>query len=251
MRKNKVGIFLCVLYVMAMLGTTRMTAYAQEVPDMTKKGSIHLTMQLDKEAVTGGTFTLYRAGVVDEDNGNYSFVPEEAFRNWGDSFGDGNSFGEADSFGKGNPLGEADSVRLAESLAGYVRKQGMTGTIREIGQDGTVSFADLELGLYLLVQDVAAKGYNKAAPFLVSVPMTENGSYIYDVDASPKVELTKASVKPEQPETPTGPKLPQTGQLNWPIPLLVVAGLCLLSVGWLLRFGEKQESGGRKKDLEK
>ena len=235
------GIFrciLCAIAVVAMLCTMGMTAYAHEVPDMTKNGSIHITMQLDGEAVPGGTLTLYRAGMIDEDDGNYSFVPEEEFWEWGDSFGDGNSFGEG------------DSARLAESLAEYVREQGMTGTTREIGADGAVLFADLEPGRYLLVQDVAAEGYNKAAPFLVSVPMTENGSYLYDVDASPKVELTKAPAEPEQPETPTGPKLPQTGQLNWPIPLLVVAGLCLLSAGWLLRFG-KQESGGRKTRFEK
>ena len=90
-------------------------------------------------------------------------------------------------------------------------------------------------------------------PFLVSVPMEENGSYIYDVDASPKVELAKLPVepsKPEQPELPGGSKLPQTGQLNWLIPLLVVSGLCLLSAGWLLLFG-KRKSDRREADLEK
>lgn len=238
---EKAGILLCALCTVAMLAAAGMTAYAHEVPDMTRKGSVHITMQLDGEAVPGGTLTLYRVGEIHEDDGNYSFVPEEEFRDWGESFG------EEDFFEK------EDSARLAESLAEYVREQGMTETIREIGADGKVSFTDLELGLYLLVQDAAAEGYNKAAPFLVSVPMTENGSYLYDVDASPKVELTKAPAKPsepEQPEAPTGPKLPQTGQLNWPILLLVVAGLCLMSAGWLLRFG-KQEHGGREKDLEK
>lgn len=251
MRKNKAAIFLCVIAVVAILGTTGMKAYAHEVPDMTKKGYIHITMQMNGEAVPGGTLTLYRAGVVDEDDGNYSFVPEEAFREWGDAFGEGNSFREAYSFGEEDFFEKGDSARLAERLAEYVREQGMTGTTRKIGADGTVLFADLELGLYLLVQDAAAEGYNKAAPFLVGVPMTENESYIYDVDASPKVELTKAPAEPEQPETPTGPKLPQTGQLNWPIPLLVVMGLCLLSAGWLLHFGEKQKSGGRKLRLGK
>lgn len=116
-----------------------------------------------------------------------------------------------------------------------------------------VSFTNLELGLYLLVQDVAAEGCIKMEPFLVSVPMEENGGYLYDVDASPKVELAKLPVepsKPEQPELPGGSKLPQTGQLNWPIPLLVMSGLCLLSAGWLLRFG-KRKSDRREADLEK
>lgn len=33
--------------------------------------------------------------------------------------------------------------------------------------------------------------YSKAAPFLVSVPINENDTYIYTVDASPKVEIKK------------------------------------------------------------
>lgn len=39
---------------------------------------------------------------------------------------------------------------------------------------------------------------------------------------------------PGTPQTP-GPRLPQTGQLNWPIPVLSISGLLLLGAGWLLR----------------
>ena len=43
---------------------------------------------------------------------------------------------------------------------------------------------------------------------------------------------------------PTTPptKLPQTGQLNWPVPVLVVLGLALFSLGWGLRFGRRKDS---------
>ena len=92
--------------------------------------------------------------------------------------------------------------------------------------------------MYLLVQNQAAEGYQAAAPFLVSVPMNEDGTYIYDVDASPKVELTKA---PQPTPTPKPPTLAQTGQLNWPVPVLAIIGLCLFSLGWLLRFGRKKD----------
>lgn len=242
---GKGRLFLCVIVATAMLGmlpgNAGRRAYAHETPDMTRKGSVNITMQLDEKPVSGGTLTLYQAGVVDEDDGNYSFVPEERFRNWGDSFWDREFFEKE------------DTARMAKSLEEYVRERGITGTVREIGADGTVSFTNLELGLYLLVQDVAAEGCIKMEPFLVSVPMEENGGYIYDVDASPKVELAKLPVepsKPEQPEMPGGSKLPQTGQLNWPIPLLVVSGLCLLSAGWLLLFG-KRKSDRREADLEK
>lgn len=35
------------------------------------------------------------------------------------------------------------------------------------------------------------------------------------------------------------PTLPQTGQLNWPIPVLVVAGLSLILVGWGVNYNSK------------
>ena len=37
-------------------------------------------------------------------------------------------------------------------------------------------------------------------------------------------------------------KLPQTGQLNWPIPVLIAGGLLLLAVGWVLVFHRKKKN---------
>lgn len=40
-----------------------------------------------------------------------------------------------------------------------------------------------------------------------------------------------------QPEetTPEGPKLPQTGQLWWPVPVLALSGMILVLLGWIRR----------------
>lgn len=38
--------------------------------------------------------------------------------------------------------------------------------------------------------------------------------------------------------------LPQTGQLNWPVPVLTVAGLLLILVGWYLRSGRQEKAYG-------
>lgn len=76
------------------------------------------------------------------------------------------------------------------------------------------------------------------------------GSYVYDVNATPKMSVSTA--KPSTPDTPTTPSesgtttstsntstLPQTGQLKWPIPVMEMLGLILLLCGFFLRSGKE------------
>ena len=221
-----------ILTVIIMLCCFSSTVFADNVPDLTMRGSIQITMCSGDTYVPGGNLTLYKVGDIYEDNGNYSFVLTDSFA------------------GSGETLDDIQSAQLADDLARYAERNSITGTNKEIDQNANIAFTDLDLGLYLLVQEQAAEGYNKVSPFLVSVPMQENGAYVYDVDASPKVELEKVTepdtpdTPPNTPDTPTNPggKLPQTGQLNWPIPVLVACGLGLFIIGWWMRFRGKKDS---------
>lgn len=205
------ALVLAILLILSM----GVTAYAHDYVQMDKKGSITITMRMGEKTVSGGTLTMYRVGEVVEDDGNYSFQPTGDFAGCGESFED------------------VSASTLPKNLAKYAKK--ITGTTKYIGTDGKVSFSNLKVGLYLFVQNKAASGYNKAAPFLVSLPYMEaDGRYNYSVDASPKVELTK-------PSNPRDPKLPQTGQLNWPVPVLAIAGLTLFAAGWALYYGKRKD----------
>ena len=208
------------LAVAALLAMLSVTAFAHDVPDPSRTGSISVTMHSGDTAVAGGSLTLYRVGEVQEENGDYRFAPTGNFADCGESFQD------------------ISAPELAERLAQYA--EGLTGLTLPIDDEGRVTFPELELGLYLLVQEEAAEGYYNAAPFLVSVPYMENGTYRYAVDASPKVELEKAP-EPTKPTEPPEPTLPQTGQLNWPVPVLVVLGLGLFAGGWILYFGGRKD----------
>ncbi len=58
-----------------------------------------------------------------------------------------------------------------------------------------------------------------------------------DIDEPHEVEVT-----PEEPiiiEEKEEETLPQTGQLNWPVPILAISGLLIFSLGWKLFFSEK------------
>lgn len=208
-------------------------AFAQETPD--QSGSIQITMKKGETVVSGGTITLYRVGEASQTDGIYRFRVT----------GDFAAFDQA--------LEDVQSPELAEALAEYVEANGLKGTTQEIDEEGETAFVDLELGLYLLVQEQAAEGYREVEPFLVPVPIWADGAYVNNVYANPK----QGEIKPDTPDTPDTPDkpetpkpgtpvqttLPQTGQLNWPVPVLVLAGLTLFTVGWMLRFGT-----GKKRD---
>lgn len=216
-----------------LLCSMSVTVYAHEVPDPSREGSIMITMDYENKAVPGGALELYRVGAVVEDGGNYSFALT------------------GDFIGSGASLEDVQSPQLAKYFAGYADEHNVTGETGNIGCDGTVLFSDLELGLYLIVQTEVADGYLKVNPFLVSLPMYENGIYLYDVDASPKIDVKKdpaatipsspEEISPSKPGLPSSATLPQTGQLNWPIPILTILGLMLFSAGWMLRFGRKRK----------
>lgn len=220
--KRLFALFLTIL----MLCIFNITTLADNVLDLSQNGSINIELRQGELLLSGGTLTLYRVGAVQELNGNYKFVLTNEFA------------------GSEESLDDVESAQLAEKLNQYAKEHSLNGTTKEIGKDGKVAFDNLELGLYLLMQEKATDGYEKIAPFLVTVPIKENGSYLYDVDASPKIELKKADQPtpptPSIPSTPSIPNLPQTGQLNWPIPVLVILGLGFFSVGWVLCFANKK-----------
>lgn len=238
------------------------------------------------KALSGGQLTLYRVAEVKRKNGDLSF--EYC----------------GDFYGCGIALGDLTDSTLADQLLEYM-PQGARGTTKTVDADGNAAFEDLELGLYLIVQSKASNGYAPIKPFLVSLPMAENGKWNYEVDASPKVggytpvnpdtppvpptpvpdkpgtpEQPTEPTNPDTPKNPDGPDspvspdspdspvapgnpdnpatpgksdnpalagrpdgvvmngLPQTGQLNWPVPVLAVSGVLLFAAGWVLNKKE-------------
>lgn len=264
-----------VLAALTLLVWCAAPAFALEVVDLSRTGSIKVSLYDSEtsEAVGGGTLTLYRVAKVQKDNANLSFVYTNGFEDCGVELGD---------------LSEGELAgRLAEKIAATAES-----TTVEISDLGVAEFGDLEVGLYLVVQTTAAENYNVINPFLVSVPIQENGSYVYDVDALPKVGTAtkKTPDTPDEPDTPDTPDepdtpdtpvapgpdnpdgwvlgangekiylnpeapspdnpngyvmgahgLPQTGQLNWPIPVLAVTGVVLVAAGIKLKKGTRKD----------
>lgn len=214
---------LCAICALLLLSVLTVTAFAVDVLDFDRRGSITLDMIYQGTKVPGGSLTLYRvADAVKVDTG-YAFAYTEEYA------------------GCQVAVDDPSAAKVTAALSQLIAQKGYKGTVKSINKQGKVTFSDLELGLYLLIQEKAAPGYNAVSPFLVSVPNYRDEHYIYDVDASPKLELERAPTEP--PTEPTTPsKLPQTGLTQWPIPVLAICGLLLVVLGLMLYTSGKKKS---------
>lgn len=220
MLKRLIPLLLAALLICGM----SIASFASEhpLPDLSQKGSISISLEISQ--ISGGDLTLYRVGEVHEDDGNYSYIPTGDFADCGERY---------------DNVGSAD---LAKKLEKYAKEHNLDGQTKVIGQDGEVTFDELELGLYLIVHKEIDGSVMKANPFLVTVPQLVDGKYIYDIEATLKVQLifVEGDDDSDKPPEPDPPKLPQTGQLNWPVPVMTVAGLGLFAAGFTLFSGRKK-----------
>ena len=220
---------LSLLTVLLLLGSLTLTAFATEVPDLTKNGSLTFTMDWENKPLNSGSLSIYKVGNIVADRSLYHFELIDAL---------------ADSK---LSLEKVDAPNLAKDLAILALKKNLTEIKTHI-KNGKAVFSDVAPGLYVVMQNAedASNGFAPINPFLISVPRYENGVYELDVTADPKVPFETIPSDPSdptkpKPTKPSGPTLPQTGQLNWPVPLLAVSGVALFAVGWILFSGRKKD----------
>lgn len=199
---------------------------AAEMIDMEKTGSIVVAMSGEDEEISGGSLTIYKVAEITESKESYVFAYVEEWESCPQQ------------------LEGLQSPETAEALYQYAVEQEIQGFTKKI-EEGTVVFVNVEVGLYLVAQEEAAEGYQNIHPFLISLPIKEGNQWKYQVDASPKLDLEREPEIPEIPEVPETPEppsdenIPQTGQLNWPIPWMVIIGLIFFGIGWTLCFVNK------------
>lgn len=215
--------FFTFLLAISALFACSVTAYAHDVPQDRDDCTIELLVRYDGKDINGGTVTAIQVGYVYEEDGNYYF--RQAFT--GELIAD-----------VASPTAPADQMAFYQGN----EKEYDFYTQTQPVKDGKATFTDLTTGLYLIVQEEPAYGYTNFDAFLVTVPYMQDGKYQYNVTAAIKSELEREPEPTDPPPTrPDDPRLPKTGQLNWPIPLMAVAGLGFFIIGWGLTFGKKRE----------
>lgn len=208
------------------------SAAENELPDLDRLGSISVTYKFynentgKKEPVSNGNSVgLFKVADIVEDGG-YKFVIDDRFASAGEIPDTSEEL-------------DAVNVDLAEAMAKIAKGYDFDIASRETDEEGRVSFDGLEVGMYLVMQDAKGKGDNRyeLKPFLLTIPYRNaDGSLTYDISADTKpVGIFKEQVPP-----PTPPRrIPQTGQLWWPVAMLGVAGTLLVVMGMVRRSRSK------------
>lgn len=154
----------------------------------------------------------------------------------------------------GVSLQNADSEvweKATKQLAAYAEREKLSPIeVKKTDKSGNLSFSGEKttVGLYLILgkkQSYQGADYTPM-PSLVSLPgLKADDAWEYEVKVRLKYEKkSHPTDKPEEPGKPpkehrpkppvrpAGTKLPQTGQLWWPVPLLLLAGgfLCMEGV---------------------
>ena len=224
--KTALSLAICLAMPIASLSAS---AAENEMPDPERVGSISITFTdpETKKPVSGDNrIALYKVADVKAENG-FKFVYVDSFV----------------TAGEVPATGEELNADLAEKLSKIANEKGLDPDCAEqkIDENGNVTFTDLKIGLYLAVQTYQGSGNEKftISPFLISIPnKSSDGKLVYDVDASPKVEIYKETTPPPH-KPPTPPRLPQTGQLWWPVMLLGIAGAVLVAFGMIRKNRNK------------
>ncbi len=191
-------------------------AYAHDVPDLTRPCTFTVTLHKDSKPVGGGKVSIYLVGDIAENDGNYSFQINKKFE------------------GSDETLEDLTDPELPSRLKKYrdTTKIAAAAT-RDVNAEGVATFSDMTGGLYLVVQTKAASKYAPFDPFLIALPNFQDGKYVYEVTALPKTDL-EVETQPPKP-------LPQTGQLWWPVPMLICGGLAMVAVGFALNRRRKPD----------
>lgn len=147
-----------------------------------KKGSINVTLNDIGTDVSGESVRIYQVGVLGNDEQHVTFDLVKDL--------------ESANIDLNEVTTSEANLTAAKTLADTIGKMDKTAAASlfsvtaKTDEKGKVSFADLEQGMYMVMQPVTS-AYGVFSPFLVAVPYMEDGeNWIYDVDVSPKAQQT-------------------------------------------------------------
>lgn len=226
-------------------------------PD-TFSGTITVTLEYNKKPVKGVEVTLYQVGTGVIEGNNLTFVPVEALG------------ADAPALNGLTAKQVKEAIETLTDLLGDMSREeraALAVDAKDSDKNGKIVFDGLEIGVYLAVKTELGSDY-LFDPSLVFLPYGSELGWDDDMTVNPKISYDDDD-DPEDPPTPPTPPtppptdipndpppggsmnppsdpseiipeedpplgvLPQTGLLQWPIPVMAAVGLLLVAIGLL------------------
>lgn len=161
-----------IILMFVMLFMSSVSVYAENnIVDFSRKGTIDITLSEEEDIkVSGAEITIYKVADAGVNNSNLEFVYDDTLSTC------------KEDLGKGNITNEVVTCVTSSDLVSY---SGVTD------EEGRVHFDNLDLGLYLVSQTNQVEGYSKVSPFTVMIPQVQDNSWIYEIEATPKVDIIR------------------------------------------------------------
>lgn len=212
-----------VLAALAVLAFSPAKAQAAVAVDVDAPASLELSLTSGGEAASGVAFSVYRVADVAFTG---ELTPVTPFAGYGVSFEDDTAEGWA---------------AMAQSLNELVSADGIAPNAKAVTDArGVASFSGLPVGLYLVTGETfRTDGASVVpAPFMICLPdLSDSDERLYDVRAGVKSQIVPdaspgtSSGGSSSSGKPSQGKLPQTGQLWWPVPVLLLTGAAFTALG--------------------
>ncbi len=141
------------------------------------------------------------------------------------------------------------STDAANDLYPIAKSKVVSGVSAVTDSEGTAVFAECDLGAYLVYSPDGI--FN---PFIVFIPMVSEDGASFNITAQPKIDIPEETTTEPHTDTDTDTdtvttpsktsstdKLPQTGMLQFPIPVLGLCGALVFAKGFVVYVNGKKE----------
>ena len=155
-------IFILIIFVM-FIGNIK----ADNIVDLNKKGSISINLKGENNIV-GAEIQIIQIGKVNIINNNLVFEYIDELNDCNYKLSDEN----------------------IKNIEVCIQNKKLNVTTKITDNNGKVLFDNLNLGVYYIKQTNKIKNFSQMDPILIMLPKEINNSFEYNIDASPKIEIS-------------------------------------------------------------
>lgn len=169
--KNK---FMKGMFLFLFLFLIGITSVNANTIDFSKKGSINLSLiDSDSAGIPNVEITIYKLADATLEDANLAYKNIEQLNSCG------------------LDLSTISSMTITKEFTNCIQNNYTFKETKSSDSEGKITFNNLDLALYLIVQTQKTPGYSTIDPFMVLLPQIEENKWIYDINSMPKSDIYK------------------------------------------------------------